>query len=307
MSRPAELPLLAPQTVLSFDVEEHWRIEAAVGLQFTNEQKAYYAGRVGPAMHWILDELARYNRRATFFVVGELGREQPQLVRAMVAGGHEVASHSWDHQRVHNFTPAQFHEDVRRSKDALEQISGQPVVGYRAPTFSIVRQTGWAVDVLAELGIRYDSSVYPVRHDRYGIPDAPRGPFWAMGREQTILELPPARLDLLGFHLPAGGGGYFRLFPLHILERAVRQVHGLSPAPIAMLYFHPWEFDPRQERLPLGRVSRFRTYVGMSRARPRLATLIRQFACIRACDVVKQLESVADRLPQFKLLGESAA
>src|SRR6185437_13345643 len=126
--------------------------------------------------------------------------------------GHEVASHSWDHQRVHNFTPATFRADVRRSKDALEQVTGEEVVGFRAPTFSIVRPTLWAIDELAELGMRYDSSIYPVRHDRYGMPDAPRWPFLARGETRTLLELPPATWRVLGMNLAVGGGGYFRLF-----------------------------------------------------------------------------------------------
>src|SRR5437763_1827880 len=182
------------QGILSFDVEEHWRIEAARGLSLDEASKSYYAGRVSPPTHWILDELERYGQRATFFLVAQLARQQPELVRAIHRGGHEVANHGWDHQRVHNFSPAQFHDDIRQSKDALEQIIGEAVVGYRAPTFSIVRQTAWALDVLAENGVRYDSSIYPVRHDRYGVPDAPRGPFRAGGFRHEILELPPACL-----------------------------------------------------------------------------------------------------------------
>src|SRR5438874_6658664 len=196
--------------ILGFDVEEHWRIEAASRLSFDAERRHYYAGRVGPTTRWILEQLARFEQKATFFLVGQLAREQPDLVRDIVADGHEVANHSWDHQRVHNFTPEQFRQDLRQSRDALEQIIGRPVVGYRAPTFSVVRQTAWALDVLAEEGFRYDSSIYPVRHDRYGVPDAPRGPFLAQGRTHSLLELPPVRLDVLGLHLPAGGGGYFR-------------------------------------------------------------------------------------------------
>src|SRR5262245_26485363 len=265
------VPTVQYQAILSFDVEEHWRIEAASGLSFDDSSKRYYAGRVAPSTHWILDELQRHDQRATFFLVGQFARQQPELVRAIHRDGHEVASHGWDHQRIHNLTPAQFHDDIRQSKDALEQIIGEAVVGYRAPTFSIVRQTAWALDVLAENGVRYDSSIYPVRHDRYGVPDAPRGPFRAGGFRYEILELPPARLDLRGLKLPAGGGGYFRLFPLFLMEQALDQVRRGGEPPVAMLYFHPWEFDPAQARLPLKRLSRFRTYVGMARSRPRLS------------------------------------
>jgi polysaccharide deacetylase family protein (PEP-CTERM system associated) len=287
------------KAVLSFDVEEHWRIEAARGLSFDEASKSYYAGRVAPPTHWILDELARHDQHATFFLVAQLARQQPDLVRAIHRGGHEVASHSWDHQRLHNFTPAQFKEDVRQSKDALEQIIGEAIVGYRAPTFSIVRQTAWALDVLAEQGLRYDSSIYPVRHDRYGVPDAPRGPFRAAGFRHEVLELPPVRLDLLGLKLPVGGGGYFRLFPLFLMEQALEQVRRQDEPPVAMLYFHPWEFDPGQARLPLKRLSRFRTYVGMARSRPRLSRLLQRHRFVRAVDIVDQLEPHASRLPRF--------
>ena len=290
--------------ILSFDVEEHWRIEAARGLTFDEERRTYYASRVGPCMRWILEELARHDQKATFFLVGVLAKEQPDLVRDIQRGGHEIASHGWDHQRVHNFTPELFREDVRQSKDVLEQITGEPVLGYRAPTFSIVRQTGWALDVLAELGLQYDSSIYPVKHDRYGVHDAPRGPFLARGREREILEIPPARLDLFGLRLPMGGGGYFRLFPLFVLEQAVEQIqHTLTP-PTAMLYFHPWEFDPDQDRLPLGRLSRFRTYVGMARSRPRLTALLRKDRFVRATDAVRDLESRRNTLPRFTIVSE---
>lgn len=306
-SKPAMTNAIAPQAVLSFDVEEHWRIEAASGLAFDEASKAYYAGRVAPPTHWILDELARYGQRATFFLVAQLARQQPDLVRAIHRGGHEVANHGWDHQRVHNFTPAQFHDDIRQSKDALEQIIGEAVAGYRAPTFSIVRKTAWALDVLAEHGLRYDSSIYPVRHDRYGIPDAPRGPFRAAGFRHEILELPPVRLDLLGLKVPVGGGGYFRLFPLFLMEQALDQVRRQGEPPVAMVYFHPWEFDPDQARLPLKRLSRFRTYVGMARSRPRLSALLQRHRFVRAVDAVDQLEPHADRLPRFAVAEPAIA
>jgi polysaccharide deacetylase family protein (PEP-CTERM system associated) len=160
--------------------------------------------------------------RATFFIVGQIARHQPSLVRAIHQAGHEVASHSWDHRSVRRLTPAAFREDVRQSKDALEQVTGEAVRGYRAPTFSILRKTAWALDVLAELGMEYDSSIYPVRHDRYGVHAAPRGPFMARGFQHAIVELPPATLRLFSMNLPMGGGGYFRMFPLLMTEWAMR-------------------------------------------------------------------------------------
>jgi polysaccharide deacetylase family protein (PEP-CTERM system associated) len=199
-------------------------------------------------------------------------------------------------------TRASFREDVRQSKDALEQVTGEPVRGYRAPTFSILQQTAWALDELAELGLEYDSSIYPVRHDRYGVPAAPRWPFLARGLEHAILELPPATLRLFGANLPMGGGGYFRLFPLLLTEWAMRQTGSLGSGPVAMMYFHPWEFDPEQGRLPLGRLSRFRTYIGMSRTRGRLTSLLARYRFSRAVDVVKQLNDRRLELPVFGLV-----
>ena len=285
--------------VLSFDVEEHWRIEAAARLSFDAERREYYARRVGPTTRWILEQLARFDQKATFYLVGELAFEQPDLVRDIASAGHEIASHGWAHQRVHNFTPEQFREDLRRSRNALEQVLGQPIVGFRAPTFSIVRQTAWALDVLAEEGFRYDSSIYPVRHDRYGVPDAPRGPFLAQGRTHSVLELPIARLDVLGLRLPAGGGGYFRLLPLGLLRWGLRQLRRGGRPAVAMLYFHPWEFDPEQRRLPLRVLNRFRTYVGLTRSRARLGALLEQHRFARARDVAQQVKRLS--LPRFAL------
>jgi polysaccharide deacetylase family protein (PEP-CTERM system associated) len=289
------------RVVLSFDVEEHDRIEAAAGLPVSAQLRAHCRERVDAATRWLLDELAGRGQAATFFVVGQVAEHNPRLVRDIHDAGHEVASHGWDHRRIHHFTPPAFREDVRTSKDCLEQVTGAPVVGYRAPTFSIGRPTAWALDVLVETGIRYDSSIYPVRHDRYGVPEAPRGPFWVGGGGRELLELPPATLRLLRLVLPMGGGGTFRLFPLFFLKWALRQAgRALRPA-VAVLYFHPWEFDPGQRRLPLGWVNRLRTYVGTRRTRGRLAALLdgRRFA--RAIDVVEELYAEADSLPSFLL------
>jgi polysaccharide deacetylase family protein (PEP-CTERM system associated) len=296
------VPKEPARIILSFDIEEHHLIEAAAGLRITAALERHYVARVEPTTRWLLDHLAECHIRATFFIVGQTAQNNPGLVRAIHRAGHEVASHSWDHQRLHNLTPATFREDVRRSKDVLEQLTGQAVVGYRAPTFSIVRRTAWALDVLAELGMLYDSSVYPVRHDRYGVPQAPRAPFRARGMNESILEIPPATLRVLDMNMPVGGGGYFRLLPLFLFERALGQVQVECEPSVAMLYFHPWEFDPRQTRLPLGYVSRFRTYVGIYRARTRLAVLLTRWpkrSFSRAIDVAHQLNGAS--LPTFRL------
>jgi polysaccharide deacetylase family protein (PEP-CTERM system associated) len=280
----------AARVILSFDVEEHYRIEAAVGLAIDPAFKSHCCQRLGPSTHWLLEQLDRWDIKATFFIVGQIAQHSPELVRAIALAGHEVASHSWGHQRVHRLSPAAFQEDVRQSKDALEQVTGQPILGYRAPTFSVVRQTAWALDVLAEEGLVYDSSIYPVRHDRYGVHDAPRSPFLAQGRQHRILEMPPVTLRVLGMNIPMGGGGYFRLFPLFMTEWAIRQTLDTTSPPVAMLYFHPWEFDSRQQRLPLGCLNRFRTYVGIRWTAERLSALLGRYHFARAGDVALRLE-----------------
>jgi polysaccharide deacetylase family protein (PEP-CTERM system associated) len=295
----ASAPDGAAEVILSFDVEEHHRIEAAAGLTIAPALRDHYGARVVTATHWLLDRLATRDIKATFFVVGQIAHRDPALVRAIHQVGHEVASHSWDHRRVLGMTPASFRDDVRRSTDALEDAIGAAVVGYRAPTYSILRQTAWALDVLAELGMLYDSSIYPVRHDRYGVPRAPRAPFLAWGTGRAILEIPPATLRILGTNLPVGGGGYFRLLPPALLEHALKQVRASRPA-VAMLYFHPWEFDPEQPRLPLRGLNRFRTYVGIARSRDRLDVLLARHRFTRAVDVARRLDDHRRDLPSFR-------
>ena len=290
----------APEVVLSFDVEEHGRIEAAAGLVLDPGLAIEYLARVAPTTRWLLGALADRGIRATFFVLGQVAEAEPGLVAEIAEAGHEVASHGWDHRRIHTLSPPEFRGDVRKSRDALEQAAGTSVLGYRAPTFSVVRATSWALEVLAEEGLLYDSSIYPIRHDRYGIPDAPKGPFLAGSGTRTILELPPASLRLPGVNLPAGGGGYFRLLPLSLMRAAIGQGARGRPALPSVLYFHPWEFDPDQPRLPLRPLSRWRTYVGIGRARSRLASLMDSgYRFVRAIDVARDLDARRETLPRF--------
>jgi polysaccharide deacetylase family protein (PEP-CTERM system associated) len=290
--------------VLSFDVEQHHRIEAAAGLTCPPERADDDGRRMDRVTRQLLDLLAEHQTLATFFLVGDLAQSHPQLVRDIAAAGHEIASHGWDHRRVHRFDPESFFEDVRRCRDALEQVSGRPVIGYRAPTFSIMRATAWAVDALVEAGYHYDSSIVPVRHDRYGVPDAPRVPYRVSGPNHTITEMPVTTLRCLGMTLPAGGGGYFRLFPLGVMTAAINQLSA-SGSPCAMLYFHPWEFDPGQPQLPLSRLSRWRTYIGTGRTEGRLRRLLGHNAgrFARADQVVAGL--AVEQLPRFALADQS--
>jgi polysaccharide deacetylase family protein (PEP-CTERM system associated) len=289
--------------VLSFDVEEHDRIEAAVHLKVDPALKRTYADRMEVATRRLLDRLAAAGDvRATFYVVGEIAQSHPRLVRDIAAAGHEVGSHSHTHLRIHRFTPPAFREDLKRSVDTLEQVAGTKVVGFRAPTFSLTAATAWAVDELLRVGLTYDSSVFPVRHDRYGVPAAPRHPFRLEGSSGRLLELPMLTLRKFGQNLPVAGGGYFRLFPLAFMRAGLQQVADV-PNAVGMLYFHPWEFDPDQPKLPLGRVSKVRTYVGIDRSTRRLGRLLAEYRgrFCRAVDVATDL-ATAD-LPTFKLGG----
>ncbi|MCS7269526.1 MAG: DUF3473 domain-containing protein, partial [Gemmataceae bacterium] len=222
------------------------------------------------------------------------------LVRSIAEAGHEVAAHGWKHERVDRMSPAQFRIDVQRCKDLLEEAAGTQVWGFRAPSFSVSRQTPWVVDILVECGYRYDASVYPVRHDRYGIPAAPRGPFWLEGVCCRILELPALTWRAAGRNWAVGGGGHFRLWPLWMLRAGLQQA-SRQPVPVGVLYFHPWEFDPEQPRLPLRGLARWRTYVGIKRATQRLQSLLRAFRFVTAADVVKHIWQKVLTLPRYRL------
>ena len=282
--------------VLSFDVEEHNRIEAAVGLDVAPALVCEYADRMAASTYRLLDQLGDAGVVATFFVVGQIAESHPKLVRAIAAAGHEVGSHGWDHRRVSRFTPATFRTDLLKSKTALEQAAGTRVVGYRAPTFSVTHATPWAIDVLADAGFRYDSSIFPVRHDRYGVARAPRVPFVAVGPHRAVVELPPATLRFARQNLPVGGGGYFRLFPPAVIRAGIEQL-AATGSPAVMLYFHPWEFDPDQPKLRLGRLAKWRTYVGVGKTTARLDKLLTRYAgrFRRAVDVADDLDPTALR------------
>lgn len=270
--------------VFSFDVEEHWRIEAARGLAIDDATKRVYSDRMETTTRLLLEQLARHQRLATFFIVGAIAEERPKLVRDIALAGHEIANHSHEHTALWHLTPEQFREDLGRSKAALEAASGRNVIGFRAPTFSIDRRTAWAIPILRESGFFYDSSIFPVKHDRYGVPDAPRWPFQIDG----LTELPPTTWRTLGRNVPVAGGGYFRLLPPSFMHRGIKQCLGLDP-PLAMLYFHPWEFDGFQPRLCLAPLSRWRTYVGIKRSVKRLDLLLERYPGHRACDVLSKL------------------
>lgn len=227
----------------------------------------------------ILELLADAGATATFFTLGWIAERYPQLVQRIAGAGHEVGSHGFAHLRASEQAPAEFLADIRLAKAVLEDIAGCEVRGYRAPSFSIGDENAWAHDAIAEAGYRYSSSLYPIRHDHYGVPDAPR---FVHEVRPGLLEVPVATVRLLGTNFPAGGGGYFRLLPYRMSCWSLRAINARDRRP-AMFYFHPWELDPSQPRVAgVGAKTRFRHYVNLQRTAPRLARLFRDFSWSRA-------------------------
>jgi polysaccharide deacetylase family protein (PEP-CTERM system associated) len=230
--------------------------------------------RVAANVDCILDLLDETGSKATFFTLAWVAARYPGVVRSIVARGHELASHGTQHARASDQTCEAFLEDIRGAKATLEDIGGCAVRGYRAPSFSVGPANPWAFDCIRQAGYRYSSSVYPIRHDHYGAPDAPR---FAHEVRPGLLELPVATVRMGSMNLPAGGGGYFRLLPYCLSRWSLQRINAVDRKP-AMFYFHPWEIDPDQPRVPgASAKTRFRHYVNLRRMRPRLARLLRDF------------------------------
>jgi polysaccharide deacetylase family protein (PEP-CTERM system associated) len=281
---PSTSPIV---NAMSVDVEEYFHASALEPVAPRSSWESL-PSRVVPTTRTLLDLFASRQVRATFFILGWVAERYPELVRDIAAAGHEVASHGYWHQIVYALSPAEFREDVRRSKHVLEDLAGVPVAGYRAPSFSITRRSLWALDVLIEEGYRYDASIFPVRHDRYGIPDAPRHSYTLEQGERTITEVPPSTIRLGGQNLAVAGGGYFRLLPYGWTRSGVARLNQREQRP-AIFYLHPWEIDTEQPRLPVGRVTRLRHYGNLGRTEGRLARLLDEFRFAPVADVVEGL------------------
>lgn len=258
----------------SVDVEEHFHANV-FGTVAPPSTWDHHPTRVVPNTQCLLDLLARHDVRGTFFTLGWVADRHPDLVRAIAAAGHEVASHGWWHRRVTTQTPDQFRDDVRRSKALLEDLTGRAVLGYRAPSYSIVPGREWALDVLLETGYRYDSSLFPIARSGYGYPGTPTEPHRVTRPAGSLWEFPPATTRVLGLLVPAAGGGYLRQFPLGVIRRAFRE-RDRTGSP-GMFYVHPWEVDPEQPRLPVPFLSRVRHYRGLTTVLPRLEQLLAEF------------------------------
>jgi polysaccharide deacetylase family protein (PEP-CTERM system associated) len=261
--------------VLSFDVEEYFQVESLRGAIGRDEWERW-PSRVGPVTDGLLDLLDEARVRATFFVLGWVAERHGALVRAIAARGHEVASHGYGHRMASTMTEREFAQDVRRARLLLSDLAGEEVVGYRAPTFSVTPATAWALDVLRAEGYAYDSSVFPITHDRYGWPGFPRTPVriaWADGR--VLDEYPMATLDTPFGAFPVAGGGYFRVVPGPAFRWAWRRLTRAGQP--SVFYLHPWELDTAQPRVRVGGLNRWRHYLGLSSTAPRLRRMLREF------------------------------
>ena len=266
---------------LTIDVEDYFQV-SAFAPHINRADWDSRECRVEHNIDRILKLLGEEQTKATFFTLGWVAERYPQMVRRIVSEGHELASHGYGHQRASDLTESEFFHDVSHAKALLEDIGGQAVQGYRAPSFSIGTGNLWALDTLLRAGYRYSSSIYPVKHDHYGMPDAPR---FAHQIRDGLMEVPPTTLRLFNRNLPSSGGGYFRLLP-YALSRWMLQQVNQRDAESAIFYFHPWEIDPGQPRVSgIDMKTRFRHYVNIGRTEQRLARLLKDFRWGRMDDI----------------------
>ena len=275
------MPAPAITNALTIDVEDYFQVSAMAPYIRRDEWDSCEC-RVERNVDRILALLAAHDTRATFFTLGWIAERYPQLVRQIVDQGHELASHGYGHQRASDLGPEDFRDDIVRAKQLLEDIGGVAVQGYRAPSFSIGEGNLWAFDSLQQAGYRYSSSIYPIKHDHYGMPDAPR---FAHPRGDGLIEIPVTTLRLRGRNLPSSGGGYFRLLPYALSRWMIGKVNADDRKP-AIFYFHPWEIDHGQPRVAgIDLKTRFRHYVNIGRMERRLDELLQDFRWGRMDDI----------------------
>jgi polysaccharide deacetylase family protein (PEP-CTERM system associated) len=271
-----------PIHCLSFDVEEHFQV-SAFWSESRRRQWDRFESRVESNTKRIADILAQKNTQATFFVLGWVAERYPGLIKALADQGHEIASHGYGHELVTMQTPEQFRQDVRRAKDILENLTGKPIIGYRAPSFSITLKTSWALPILVEEGHQYDSSIYDrfQRSEKVAIRE---GSHWIDTAAGRIWEVSPSTINLCGIQLPIGGGGYFRFLPYAASKTFLRQLEKQGAQ--LVMYFHPWEIDPEQPRMDGVWLSRFRHYINLHKTENRLICLLQDFRFAPICEVI---------------------
>jgi polysaccharide deacetylase family protein (PEP-CTERM system associated) len=273
--------------LFTVDVEEYFQVkalEAAVSREDWLSRPSRLAGSIDA----LLETLDRHNARGTFFVLGWIAKHRPEVVLAISSAGHEIASHGFWHERVTTLDRDAFREDVRSSKLALEDLVGAKVIGYRAPSFSIIPGCEWAFDVLLEEGYRYDSSLFPIHRRGYGYPNSPRHPHVIQRTGGRLAEFPLATTSILSYPVPAAGGGYLRQFPLAIIRRAFREASERCEP--ATFYIHPWEIDPGQPRIRVSALNRLRHYRGLVGTLTRIDALLEEFSFDTIASYLPQLE-----------------
>ena len=282
-----------PKHVLSFDIEEHFQVEAFWSVARRREWD-HLASRVERNTRKIADLLSAHSTKATFFVLGWVAERHPGLVRDLAQDGHEIGSHGYGHELVHTQAPAQFREDVRRSKRVLEDLIGRQVMGYRAPSFSITARTNWALSVLVEEGYRYDSSIYNRFRGRQERGMAGVGAYQLKTEAGTIWEVSPSTMDVCGLQLPVAGGGYFRLFPYTASRMFLKNLEKQGAQ--LVMYLHPWELDPEQPRMDGPMLSKIRHYMNLGKTERRLKLLLRDFAFAPIHEAVDPVRDMCVRL-----------
>lgn len=261
---------------LTIDVEDYFMVSAFADTVKFDDWPAYES-RVEQSTLRILDLLAGFNVKATFFMLGWVAEHHPGLATEIRNRGHEIALHGYNHRLAYELTPGEFREDIRKSKRIIEDITGSAVKGYRAPSYSITKKNLWALDVLIEEGFTYDSSIFPIYHDRYGYPEFDRFPLTVTrGDVGSILEVPLSTVRLMGKNIPIAGGGYLRLLPISFVEWGIRSINE-KEGKHAVIYLHPWEIDPGQPRLNGSRLSSFRHNVNIGKTHSKLKRLLQRF------------------------------
>ncbi len=260
---------------LTIDVEDYYQVSAFESV-VDRSKWDHYESRVEKNTHHLLKILEIFQVKATFFVLGWVAERHPKLVQAIHQKGHEIASHGYSHRRIYTQTPEVFREETRQSKQILEDLIGEAVIGYRAASYSITNKSLWALDILIEEGFSYDSSIFPVWHDLYGIPNSNRFPYIIKRDVGSIQEYPLSTIKLFGLTAPFGGGGYLRLFPPFVTKWAMRRMNHHEKQ-ISIVYLHPWEVDPAQPRIAGSARSKFRHYVNLAKMESTLKSLLRDF------------------------------
>jgi polysaccharide deacetylase family protein (PEP-CTERM system associated) len=276
---------------MTVDVEDYFHVSAFDGI-VSRAAWDTFDSRVIRNTERVLELFDEAKVRATFFVLGWVAERYPALVRRIADAGHEVASHGYHHQLVYMLTPQQFREDVRSAKAALENVTGRPVLGFRAPSFSVIKSTLWALDVLIDEGHVYDASIFPIHHDRYGIPDAQRHAHVLSGPRGSIVEMPASTVRLGQTNLPIAGGGYFRLLPYAWTRWGINRVNRVEGKPV-VFYMHPWEIDPDQPRMNVGASTRLRHYTGLRQTKKQLGRLLDDFEFDSLATVLNLVYGVA--------------